>query len=144
MKPHMTTLVEEENLLLFQKIERAIQGLPDIELGKDTQEEEVLVSCHMIARALARVFPEVESHDGYFARRGQRHSWLTIRRDSRLIIDPYPIALLGGPIMVHGGYITTPWDRLYIKARLSNLGGVEFRRHVNLVTKVLRSMPEDA
>jgi len=66
----MATEVAEEYLLLFQRIERAIQELPDIELGEDTQREEVLVSCHMIVRACSRVFPEVEPHDGYFGRRG--------------------------------------------------------------------------
>jgi len=139
VKPHMATLIAEEDLLLFQRIERVIQELPDIDLGGGVQGEKRLVSCHMIVRALASVFPEVVPHDGYFARRGQRHSWLTVRREPGLIIDPYPIGLLGGPIMVYGSYVTTPWSCLYMKARLSNLGGVEFRRHVTLVTKALRS-----
>ena len=137
MKPYMATVVAEEHLLVFQRIEQAMQKLPDIELESDTKGKQ-LVSCHIIARALARIFPEVRYQDGYFARRGQRHSWLIVRDDPRLIIDPYPIALLGGPIMVHGGFVTTPWDELYIKTKLTNLGGAQFRTHVNQVTKILK------
>jgi len=139
----MAGLIAKENIILFQKIKQAVEALPDIELGEDTQGRKTLVSCHMIVRGLARVFPGVDRHDGYFARFGQRHSWLTVRNDPRLVIDAYPVALLGGPIMVHCGFITTPWDRLYIRARLPDLGGQEFRKHVGLVTRVLRETLKD-
>ncbi|MDP4007288.1 MAG: hypothetical protein Q8P55_01690, partial [bacterium] len=70
----------------------------------------------------------------------QRHSWLVVKRNPNLLIDPYPIALLGGPIMVHTGYITTPWDYLYIEAKLSDLGGDVFKRHVILVKRAMRNV----
>jgi len=142
VNPHMASLIAEENIILFQKIKQVVEALPDIKLGKDTQGRKARVSCHMIARGLARIFPEVTRHDGYFVRLGQRHSWLTVRNDPGLIIDAYPVALLGGPIMVHCGLVTTPWDHLYIKARLPRLGGQEFRKHVSLVTRALKETLE--
>ena len=141
MKPYMASLVTEENHILFQKISQIIEALPDIDLGKDAKGRKVLVSCHMIVRGLARIFTEVERHDGYFGKI-MGHSWLTIKSDSRLIIDPYPVALIGGPIMVHSGFFTVPWNRLYIEARLPYIGGQEFRRHVGVVTRALKKNRE--
>ena len=140
MKPHMTDVVSQEDLFLFQKIESVVREMPEVDLGVDLQGEKVLVSCHMIARALAHLFSEVEWKDGYFARRGQRHSWLEVKRSYKLIIDPYPIALIGGPIMVYAGFITTPWCGLYIEAKLANLGGLAFRKYVRLVEKSMLSI----
>ena len=139
MRPYMTDLVPAEDLLLFEKIEGQIQKMPEVDLGVNKEGRKVLVSCHMVARALARIFPEVAYKDGYFGRHGQRHSWLRVKRNPKLIIDPYPIALIGGPIMVHGGFITTPWDKLYIEAKLTELGGWEFRHHVKLVESAMRN-----
>ena len=123
MKPHMTDVVSQEDLFLFQKIEMVVHEMPEVDLGVDLRGEKVLVSCHMIARALAHLF-----------------SWLEVKRGYSLIIDPYPVALVGGPIMVHAGFITTPWRTLYIEAKLANLGGLAFRKHVKLVEKSMLSI----
>ena len=140
MKTLMETLVPQEYALLFQEIERVVKQMPEVDLGADEQGKKILVSCHMVARALTHIFPGVKWEDGYFVRRGQRHSWLRVEGDRTLIIDPYPIAVLGGPIMVYVGFLTTPWDKLYIKAKLSSLGGAAFRRHVDVVIQAMKSV----
>ena len=141
MRPYMVSMIPEQDLFLFQEIERVVQKMPDVDLGKDEEGMRILVSCHMVVRAITRLFPEVARKDGYFtknAKKGIRHSWLVIKRNPNLLIDPYPVALVGGPIMVHCGFFTVPWDSLYIAARLSDLGGSQFRRHVAQVTRAMR------
>lgn len=138
MRLYMVSMIPGEDLLLFQRIERAVQEMPDIDLGKDKEGMPILVSCHMVARAIARIFPEVACEDGYFIKRGVRHSWLVIKRNPELLIDPYPVALVGGPIMVDRGFFMVPWGSLYIAARLSDLGDGQFRRHVTQVTQAMR------
>lgn len=137
MEPYMTGLISQEDLFLFQKIEKVVHEMPEVDLGVDQLGDRMLISCHMVSRALAHLFPEVEWKDGYFARFGQRHSWLKIKRSPNLTIDPYPVALVGGPIMVHGGFITTPWDKLYIEAKLADLGGLVFRKCVRTVEQAM-------
>lgn len=142
MKPYMQSLIRTEDLRLFREIESLINDMPEVNLGVDATGKKVLVSSHMIAHALPNLFPRLKAQDGFFARRGQNHSWLTIRENRYLIIDPYPIALLGGPIMVHGGFATTPWNSLYIEARLEELENDTFERHVRLVTQAMvRTLP---
>jgi len=58
MIPYAVSLVPAEDLELFKKIERIIQEMPDIDFGEQKYKngKKVLVSCHMIIRALARFF----------------------------------------------------------------------------------------
>ena len=113
MTPYVLQWMPEEDVVLFKKIRKIVQALPDIPLGGDHA-----VSCHILARSLARFFP-VEYHDGYFCRR-YRHSWLLTRNNH--IIDPYPIAMFGGPVLLYyAPSVLSPWRQLYKEARLRDL-----------------------
>lgn len=65
-------------------------------------------SCHDMAEAIAIVFPQLKRYDGFFSKIWQ-HSWL--QTESYNIIDPYPIGLIGGPLLLDG--IDGPWKLIY-------------------------------
>ena len=132
MKPYASLIVPPEDLALFTKIERIVQEMPEVELGKDGKGEKILVSCHTLVRALARFFP-VECQDGHFG--NCEHSWLITR--TGLIIDPCPVAVVGGPILVDTRFMPS-WLSLYEKYSLPKLKGVRFLKNVDKVTEVVR------
>ena len=65
MESHASVVTPLEDLALFHKIEKIVQAMPEVDLGKDEKGEKIIVSCHMITRTLARFFP-VRYRDGYF------------------------------------------------------------------------------
>ncbi len=132
MKPFACSVILPEELQLFSKIEKIIQQMPEIDLGTDKEGKKILVSCHMIARGLAYFFP-VEWKDGYFGRAHQ-HSWLVTEMGR--IIDPYPVALVGGPILVDTQFLT-PWSSLYQEEPLPDLDNGRFFGNVKKVTEVI-------
>ncbi len=140
----MESLGASEEVALFRLIEHLMHEMPEVDLGVDRQGHKILVSCHMICRALAQLFPQLECQYGYFTRKGIEHSWLTLGRD--FIIDAYPFAMLGGPIMVDCRYFTTPWQSLYLPAgdRFSCLSDPDFQKHVERVIKTMRSLSQEA
>ncbi|MES3005070.1 MAG: hypothetical protein V4690_03100 [Patescibacteria group bacterium] len=95
MTPHSRSLVSDTDFLLFSKIRQAVIDLPDLDYGKDKEDNPVLLSCHMLAMACSRAF-EVKAEHGFYLE-SYRHSWL--RLPSGNIIDVYPVAQLGGPIL---------------------------------------------
>ena len=133
MKSHASVVVPPEDLALFHKIEKIIQAMPEVDLGKDKEGKKIVVSCHMITRALARFFP-VRYRDGYFGEFNQ-HSWLITKNG--LIIDPYPVAVVGGPILIDTRYMT-PWRSLYHEGSFSRLSNPTFLRQVDKVFEVVR------
>jgi hypothetical protein len=133
MKPYAYLTVPQEDLDLFDKIDKVIQEMPDIDLGENKKREKTILSCHMIARALARLFP-VEFKDGYFGG-FNTHSWLITRNG--LIIDSYPVATIGGPILIDKRFITA-WNSLYREAPLPGLNNISFLKNVDKVTEVVR------
>lgn len=134
MKPFSVSIAPREDLRLFNRIRRVVQRMPSPDLGTDENGKKILLSCHMLARALARFFP-VGCQDGYFGGYCD-HSWLVTT--SGLIIDVYPVAVVGGPILVVTGY-STPWDRLYKKGRLpkSKLNNPRFIKSVDRVAEAV-------
>ncbi|MDP4007090.1 MAG: hypothetical protein Q8P55_00645 [bacterium] len=136
----MESLMASEEIAFFRLIERLMHDTPEVDLGVDRQGYEILVSCHMVCRALAQLFPQLECQDGYFAREGIEHSWLTWERD--FIIDACPVAMVGGPIMVDCRYFTTPWQYLYqpSKERFTCLDAPDFPKHIERVTEAMRSV----
>lgn len=72
--------------------------MSDPELGLDENGREILLSCHILARAVGKVFP-VTVRDGHFAGSFQ-HSWLETEHGN--VVDVYPVAMIGGPIMYDG------------------------------------------
>ncbi|MBI5654115.1 hypothetical protein HZC53_00455 [Candidatus Uhrbacteria bacterium] len=108
MTPYMMRYVDQETNVLFTAMCRLISAMPDVELGQDALGETILVSCHMLCRGLAAIYPEAEVRDGQFMGKYD-HSWLTFMD---FIIDPYPVAMLGGPVLLHAVNLA-PWSRLY-------------------------------
>lgn len=137
MKCYASLHIPPDELALFEKIEKVVQEMPEVELGRDENGREILVSCHMLTRALARFFP-VECRDGYFGDMFE-HSWLVTR--SGMTIDPYPMALVGGPILVDTRF-PAPWGHLYRASTLPNLSDVRFLENVGKVTEVVRETIE--
>jgi len=99
MKPHVLSLLPEEDVNLFLAIRKAVIGLPDIDLGvnKATGEKTIL-SCHILAKAVAKLFSQ-KCMTGYLYPSYQ-HSWILTKNGN--IIDVYPVAILGGPLMISG------------------------------------------
>src|SRR3989338_4255489 len=92
----------KEDIVLFEKIGEAVRALPDVNLGVGADEKKIVLSCHILARALAQVF-SLEFKDGYFYQNFD-HSWLITPHDN--IIDAYPVGMLVGsngcPILMSG------------------------------------------
>lgn len=74
MRPYVSKFIPQENLELFEKIKMAVTAMPDIDLGKDEEGEEIILSCHILARAIAKLF-SLKFVDGYF-HPNYNHSWL--------------------------------------------------------------------
>lgn len=131
MTPLVLRDVSKNDLELFKKIRRTIKELPDVDLDGET-----VVSCHMVCRALAEHFPAT-CRDGFFGA-NSTHSWLVT--DKGLIIDAYPWAMVGGPVMVYtGGF--SPWATLYREADLSDHFhrlGAAFDKGVASVSEAVR------
>lgn len=93
MNPYVLRALPEAEVTLFHKIKRVIDLLPDLETES---EGGTLISCHTLARVIGKHFGlKVETgkyHEIY------EHSWL--RTPGGRIIDVYPVATLGGPLLI--------------------------------------------
>lgn len=138
MKPYVLKDIPEEDIVLFKQIEEVIQKMPDIkfENKEGKHKEKILLSCHVLCRAFAKVF-SVKCVDGYFFISCWRHSWLVT--ENKTIIDVYPWALVGGPIMAIADY-RTPWINLYHEAEISDLGNDDFKERVNETIKIIKKI----
>ena len=81
-------------------------------------------SSHALTRAVkqAHGLTEWEVCDGFFARKGQQHSWLTLQPSMRrvtLVLDILPVAAHGGPLLVDTMSHDSPWADLYLESPLS-------------------------
>lgn len=132
MKPYILSFVSSKDYNLFLQIKRVVQEMPEVDLGGDKRGKKILVSCHMIARALAHYFP-VEYRDGYFFEKHLQHSWLV--RGNWIIIDPYPILMLEIPIMVTNRLVMSPWRFLYKECLIPELDTPLFLKRVEKVTE---------
>ncbi|TSC53571.1 MAG: hypothetical protein LiPW39_190 [Parcubacteria group bacterium LiPW_39] len=135
MKPYVLKFIPKEDLGLFEKIKTAVTKMPDIDLGKDEEGEEIILSCHILARAVARLF-SLKFVDGYF-HPDHSHSWLLTPNGN--IIDVYPVSVLGGPLFIHSSH-SSPMRWLYKKENIFDglFSKPSFRRSVRRVIKVLR------
>lgn len=116
MKPWVLSQIPEDDLQLFRQIERIVSAFPDVELGKDEKGEEIILSCHLLARGIGKVFG-LRHVDGFFYPNYQ-HSWLLTANGN--LIDVYPVGMLGGPIMfpVNDTHSYSPQRWLYKKKRV--------------------------
>ncbi len=110
MTPYARQFVSNEEFELFIKIKELVAKLPDVNLGLDRFEHEIDLSCHMLARVVAEIF-SLEFVDGYFTI-GFQHSWVLTPK--RQIIDVYPVAILGGPILMDASSFS-PARNCYLK-----------------------------
>lgn len=143
MIPYVTRYIPIEDIVLFGKIRKAVERLPEINFGKSEKGEEIILSCHILARAVAKVFG-LKFVDGHLYPHYQ-HSWLLT--SSGNIIDTYPVAVIGGPIIVDNG----KWSRSsparfhYKKKGLGNgFNHASFRRSVRKVVKALKEAPTNS
>lgn len=99
MQPYALQFIPKEDLLIFYEIENIVRLLPDMVLGKDRSGREMPIFCHVLTRALASIFKTLSVKDGFIGVGSHyEHSWLETNSGS--IIDPYPFAAVGGPIIL--------------------------------------------
>jgi len=130
--------ISEEDLTLFERVKRTVERMREPDLGLDEEGRKIILSCHMLARAAAKVFP-VRVRDGYFAVNYQ-HSW--VETPGGHLVDLYPVAVVGGPIMFEGS-MASPQCRIYRRLSARKLsagrfGKSSFRRSVRRVTRALK------
>ncbi len=109
MTPWAQSQILGSEVALFKEIRRAVDMFPDIDLGVSEDGERLVLSCHILTRAVARVFGLVVQ-DGYF-HPNCSHSWLLL--PSGAIIDVYPIGIIGGPLLVMNDPKWSPGKWLY-------------------------------
>lgn len=90
--------IQKEDLVLFREIEQVIDVMEIPDIGADDQGRKIEVSCHMIAEAVSRIY-DVKLRHGYFMT-SYEHSWVCTKNNN--IIDVYPIATVGGPLLIDG------------------------------------------
>ena len=130
MTPFAAKMLPKSDLVAFKKIRLVLTRMPDVILPKGQE-----VSCHMIARALARHFP-LTYVDGHFGMRGWRHSWLVTLEGN--IIDPYPWATVGSPLLIDMSNERMPWHHWYIPEPLEFAGNPLFLQDVERVSQAVK------
>lgn len=143
MTPYVTKYVSPSDQELFKKICNAVHALPDLEFGTDESGRPRILSCHILARAVARVF-KLRVVDGLFYPNYQ-HSWvITNGEDDKRphVIDVYPIAALGGPNLIDGTMLMSPAHSLYVRVGRNFYSGKfvtkEFKASVTVVVREMR------
>ena len=109
MKTFTEQLVARADIEIFEEIRRAVELLSEIDLGSDDRGQAVVLSCHVLARAIARVFG-LRYVDGW-VRPNYEHSW--VLSPAGHIIDVYPVAVIGGPILMENRSGHSPASHIY-------------------------------
>ncbi len=109
MTPFVYKLIPRADIELFQQIREVVNAMDDIDLGYREGSDSIVLSCHMLARAIGQCF-NLKVQDGYFAV-GSQHSWLLTPNGH--IIDTYPVGIIGGPLLVENIYPRSPGQQLY-------------------------------
>lgn len=138
VKKFVEKYIPPEEIELFNEIRAVLEKMEEPNLGFDEEGREILPSCHMLVRAMAKVFPQVKVQDGYYSRRFS-HSWLKTK--SGHLIDLYPVAMVGGPLMMDGGE-ESPSNDVYIPFRAVEVGfgkfsKTSFRRSIRRLVKAI-------
>ncbi len=146
MTPHAAQIIQKEDISIFEHIRDAIISLPDLDLGTDEAGQNIILSCHMLARAVGEVY-SLRVVDGFFYPYYQ-HSWVETKYGN--VIDPYPVGILGGPILVDGNRIYAPSKHLYLPKSTSKISQgrfskPSFRRSVRkLVHALIKLQPRES
>lgn len=144
MTPCATKYFTDSEIKLFSMVRNAVILLPDLDLGiAEMRGEPMIMSCHMLARAIASVYT-LKFVDG-FVIPNYEHSWVLTPEGN--IIDVYPIATIGGPIMLESAEGVGPACRIYIKAEVDEYKGrfldEKFLKSVGLIEFELRKINFD-
>ena len=122
MKAYVKKLIPREDLDLFHAVKKSIKKLPDLNLGRNKNGEDIILSCHMLARAVAQRYPELKVVDGFFYP-NFNHSWCVTNEGN--IIDVYPVAIIGGPFLISGDSCS-PAHWLYVEKDIKNRTQLSF------------------
>ena len=135
MIPYVVRYIEPEDLDLFTQIKQAVDQLNKSDLGVDDQDDQIVLSCHILARAVAKVF-DLKHVDGLYHPNFD-HTWLITNGGQ--LIDVYPVSTIGGQIMIVTPKMQTPAYWLYKPKRL-NAGFAKpwFRRAVRITIAALQ------
>jgi hypothetical protein len=139
MIPYVAQFLDKGDLATYEEICRVVKLLPEIDLGVDETGRKILLSCHLLARAIAKVFG-LKYVDGFFIP-AYMHTW--ILNEAGNLIDVYPVGMLGGPIMYSHEALNynCPSHRLYRKKRLNlKTRRSSFRRALTAVTREIRKL----
>ena len=117
----------------------------DVELGSTCNGKRVELSCHIVARGFANMFPHVRCVDGYFSD-GFHHSWLMTEEFS--LIDPFPVGMVAQPLLFwcHPACNMRLSDHLYqeepivMRGVYQHVGKWQFERAVEIFTQLLAGL----
>jgi len=144
MTPHAAKYAPSEYLELLGRINFAVSRLPDLDLGQDRRGKPIVLSCHMLTRAIGKIFG-LTVVDGYF-NRGFSHSWL-LTKDQCWLFDVYPVGIIGGPFLVDASSVLSPGRIVYQRhgrmCKILPFSSPEFRRSVRRITKEIRKILEE-
>jgi hypothetical protein len=143
VRPHALEHIPPEEVKLFWNVWNTVMLSPDhLDLGKDDEGQDVELSCHILARAISRLFPSLRFADGTYLH-GYNHSWLVT--PSGHIIDIYPVAGASGPELKDGNH-PSPAYHLYREMSVKDchrrydelFNKAWFQRAIGLTTRALR------
>ncbi|SRR3989338_8930933 len=142
MTPWVSEYIPPEDKKLFIEIRVRVEAMPDIEYERDEEGICIVLSCHILCRALANIYPEARVEDGYF-RVGLCHSWLVTKHNS--IIDPYVPGAIGVLILPSPRReFHDVWYSMYSKKGLIEMKEIfeswSFARAVDHAEAALRSV----
>ena len=144
MTPDTARFAPTAHLQMLGKISHAVSLLPDLDLGK-YGDKKIVISCHMLARAIGAVFG-LKVVDGNYVR-SFAHSWL-VSDDRRWVFDVYPVGVTTGPTLVDATFCLAPGQLLYKEGRkfckAIPFSSPAFRRSVRRVTKELQRIVRDS
>ncbi len=119
MKPYAAHLAPHEDVAALKRITELMEKLPEWGIPRDDDpHDHALISCHTLTRAFSRVVKGLSVVDGRVL--GHEHSWLVTK--SRNIIDVYPVATVGGPLLI--------MDSLYARTLYKPARGMKVRQHM--------------
>lgn len=95
MKTFTETIINKEDLDLFNSIELAINEMSNPKLGVDKDGEAVVLDSQMLAEAVSNIYG-LKLQRGFYL--GHDHAWSLTENGN--IIDVYPVGIVGGPLLI--------------------------------------------
>lgn len=139
MIPYAQSILPAGDVQLLMRIRQALEALPDVDLGVNEEGEEITLSCHILSRAVAKVF-SLKCRSGFYYP-GFSHSWLVTASNN--VIDVLPPGIVGGPILADGSPYS-PSIKQYIRRDVrkisdGNFSQPSFRRSVRRIIRELKN-----